>query len=260
LKRAWGFHDSSLGAGWRYSEMIRVIRTAVLGALCGILLRLLMLSGSEANHPSGWVDTDGDGILEHKHLLSITNYLPERYCVYKSAGNLSELAYYQRVRTSLELGPSETHWNRLGNIGQLTVDISGSRTGLVCPDYNIWVSITNNAPCTGDASCARLHSWANNTTTGHREATGARVYLRPWHIEDDGFYRHVVSHEFGHVFGLADGGGPCPESVMHDKYYGCSVNLHYPSDLDRASVYGLIPKAHGGGGGGGRGCPFALPC
>jgi hypothetical protein len=258
--------------------MIRVIRTAVLGALLGALVRFLMTSGSDASHPFGWVDDDNDGTAdEHKHLLSITNYLPERYCVYKTAGNLTVDAYWHRIRDALELGDSSKQWNRLGSLGQLTVDISGGPSGSCPAGANISVLITGGPPFC-EPGCANHYSYTNNTTTGHREPSKANVML-DWRTMEGSilWYRHVISHEFGHVFGLCHGGptaptpavpgcgGPqyticVPFSVMHD--YGCPANgaLEYPTDFDRASVYGLIPSATGGGGGGGRGCPFALPC
>lgn len=47
----------------------------------------------------------------------------------------------------------------------------------------------------------------------------------------------VVSHEWGHIFGLNDGGGDlCNQSIMHAGKGGCGISIFWPQGIDRDSV------------------------
>jgi hypothetical protein len=250
--------------------VLRCLRLIATGVLAAVLLRFLILSGSDAYHPNPRLgpDEDGDTIPDrHKHLLSMTNTTLDKYCVNRGQGsNWSVTAYYNRIRNVLELGDSQQRWDGLGKLGEARVELAGVVTGPPCETgTHIFVTITTNSgPCEAGESCAFPGTtWDFNPLTGHEEARYYTVLLQPNHIEDNGFHPHIINHEFGHVFGLDDGAGPndCPDSVMHDTGYGCDVDRQYASDLDLLSAQHMIPSAlGGGGGGGGRGCPFALPC
>ncbi len=118
-------------------------------------------------------------------------------------------------------------------------------------EIEYWVRDDTSATQCEGYSCAFPfgHQYLDSVS-GHLEWSGYAVRFKTSHINGGvSLYHHVINHETGHVLGLQDGDGTCPDpdSVMHSIYYGCEVNAEWPSAEDRASVGALIwePVASG---------------
>lgn len=49
----------------------------------------------------------------------------------------------------------------------------------------------------------------------------------------ESLWRHTINHEIGHVLGLLDGDGTCPQSIMHSSAYDpCTIDYPWPQELD----------------------------
>ncbi len=99
-------------------------------------------------------------------------------------------------------------------------------------EYWLWDN-TNGGGCISPSSCVNNWTGPYNGGLGHTEYTKVRVNLyAPYTVGTSGqtnYYRHQVNHETGHVLGLADGDGTCPDSVMHSMAYRCSQDRSWPS-------------------------------
>ncbi len=238
--------------------LLRLLPRAVLGIVLGLLLRLLMVAPSDASHPSGFVDLNGDTIGEHLHLRSLTNYDREDYCVRMDDPTGSQQDAENKVSGTLSASQG---WNA---IGQWRVDFVPYQP-LECNEFDPnWNDIelrffVTPAGCGSGASCvSSIDQQQFNPLTGHPEFRIMEVTISRTHLEracsptSTNCWRHVISHEVGHTLGLANPGGCAgPASVMHNKAHGCATDELWPTTADKESVVSLMPIAGGGGGGGG---------
>ncbi len=98
------------------------------------------------------------------------------------------------------------------------------------------------SPC-GNTSCTSNSRQVWNPVVNHYDQADSLVYFRKaspglyvnnttW--ESDTQRSWLISHEFGHVFGLDDGGGDCATTIMH--YWGNCYKIFWPSQQDRDTV------------------------
>lgn len=231
-----------------------------IGGLLGVLARLYAPS-ADANHI--W--------QPHNHVATINTFNPEDFCVWLEEddyGNvLSTMDFttaWSRIHDTLTIDNPSENWNVLqgGKVqwiggGPTPCDEQPSRTFF---DIEYWVRDDTTGPIPqgcGGTSCAWPHGdYTYDPLVDHSEYQYYTVRFKTAHInhaDPGGAYKpwhHAINHETGHVLGLKDPDyiGDCPESqggeasVMHSQfYYGCTVNLEWPSASDRASVQSEIP-------------------
>lgn len=242
-----------LGAG-----LVRLLPRAVLGIVLGLLLRLLMVGPSDASHPAGFIDHDGDTVFTHLHLRSLTNYEREDYCVRMDDPEGSQQEAENKVSGTLSASQG---WNAIGQWRVDFVPFQPLECNELDPNWNDIESrfFVTLAGCGFGASCVSAVEQADdNPSTGHEEFRTMEVTISRTHLEracsptSTNCWRHVISHEVGHTLGLGDPGGCAgPASVMHNKAHGCATDELWPTTADKESVVSLMPTAGSGGGGGG---------
>lgn len=117
-------------------------------------------------------------------------------------------------------------------------------------DPNWWYA---NA-CGSNVACTKNDVDVWNSVVGHWDKRDSYIWFpertlyysdrfnsdgtHPWHNHYQRAY--VVSHEFGHVFGLDDGTGDmCDLSIMHAGKGNCPINIFWPQRIDRDSVVSI---------------------
>ena len=56
-------------------------------------------------------------------------------------------------------------------------------------------------------------------------------------LQNDFQRSYVISHEFGHIFGLDDGFSyDCNKSIMHAGKGTCGITIFWPRQIDRDAV------------------------
>lgn len=223
------------------------VNLLLLTIVGGLLVGVAGVPGTKANHESGF------------YLASIRSIAQtEQYCVEDSNTTLGFSTALDRVRDTLIVDRTDVNWDlKQGGYTDFRTtwsyscyDLNSSTT----PTRNeieieYYVEDTTTEPGCGGTSCAKRDGPYWSGPHGRTEYTWYYVWLRGNLIKNGGFdTHHVVNHETGHVFGLADGGPTsgswdtsCPSSIMHTSYYGCSVTLEWPSlSTDHPSVNDII--------------------
>ncbi len=111
------------------------------------------------------------------------------------------------------------------------------------------------APC-GNVSCQSNQTRVFNNAVGHWDHHDSIIWFRRdalytlvngvWQRRSHEQRSFIVSHEFGHAFGLADGGQQgdtlCLKSVMHAGKGVCGQvpQVFWPTQIDRDSVTNVI--------------------
>lgn len=104
-------------------------------------------------------------------------------------------------------------------------------------------------PC-GNIACTMNDGDVWNAIAGHYDKRDSYVFFpeRTLYVnissggnhawQNDSQRAYVISHEFGHVLGLADGTGDlCDKSIMHAGKSSCStIKIFWPQQIDRDSV------------------------
>ncbi len=232
------------------SGLISLLPKVAFGVALGLLLRLLIVAPSEASHPAGFFEGT------HEHLLTMTNYEREDYCV-KADEALPPASQQDAVdKISGTLSPIQG-WN---GIAQWRLDfiLEPLECNVFLPNWNdieLRFFVTPQG-CGLGASCrSALLSPDHNPLTGHEEFRIMEVTISSIHLNREcspsstNCWRHVISHEVGHTLGLADPGGCAGSaSVMHDMSYGCTTDELWPTSADMRTVESLIPVRGVGGG------------
>jgi hypothetical protein len=250
-----------------------------------------MAGDGNSSHPI-WFPLDPGHIDSINHVAGSED---ETYCIeLLDDPSIEYKAAWYRIQDALYLkNPPGESWDGLegGKIdfrplhpSQWLFDYCTTGTEII---FNVKDDISSN--CTSienPAGCAKRFSPEENPASGHSdwydELDYGVIYLKTSSLLNDDFYAHLVNHEVGHLFGLADGGpnwppppGPTPpttayptpptptqnpwscspQSVMHS--YGCT-DWKWPTAADRQAVEVHIPNQGGSGGfgGGGKGLDF----
>jgi hypothetical protein len=191
---------------------------------------------------------------DQRHLGSMhTAYVDEDFCTESSNTDRSWVTAQQNISNALWVEQSDPNqeWDAKG------WDSAAQR-------YRVWFWAHWNNPCqllpAEERDPITIEYWLWNNNSGNcgsvkcSIAIGASPYIdqmgheakrfyyihlyAPYTVGEEitGYYRHQVNHETGHAMGLDDGGGsPCPDSVMHTTFYGCSQDRSYPSSGDTSS-------------------------
>lgn len=197
----------------------------------------------------------------HNHIGSINTGAPEDFCVWIRDGSTTQSLAYTRIKATLMEHNPGGDWHGIGT-GRVSFNPNG---GVPCPDdperatRDIEFEVGNyGCPQYSDpnVSCALNVSPYFDSASGHTELLYSNIQMKTTHVTGAlALYHHAINHELGHTFGLRDGDGTCPGSIMHSAAYGCgpSSNIEWPAAIDINSVVALMPEVGSGGGGGGGG-------
>lgn len=104
------------------------------------------------------------------------------------------------------------------------------------------------SPC-GNIACTMNDADVWNPVVGHWDKRDSYVFFpeRTLYMSDHTWQystqrSYVISHEFGHVFGLADGTSNtlCSQSIMHAGKGTCgTITIFWPQQIDRDSVVSI---------------------
>ena len=198
---------------------------------------------AEAIHPT-W---------DVRHLGSVhTPLVDEDYCAETTRTTRSFSAMISNINHALYIDPpSDQTWDatsfdsvrggwRVWLYGHLSAPCQNlplAERGPIKIEY--WLADDNTYAC-GIVKCNKaMGSTVYIDEMGHNAFQFYYLYLyAPWvnNEEFPGYYRHQVNHETGHALGMADGDGTCPDSVMHERFYGCPTDRDYPSAGDKAGL------------------------
>jgi hypothetical protein len=196
---------------------------------------LLFHPNTSAYHPTIY----GSYGYHLNSIHSVSAY--EDFCVWVRDGSIAHSEALGRIRKTLYLDNPSEDWDGLANNHVYFWPWYDP-----CPSYpshqrilielEYWVE---SGGCDG-VSCAWKYGDPMQAS-GHYDYPYYYVLFKTTHLSGSvALYHHVVNHETGHVLGLADGNGTCPDSVMHSRYYACSIDREWPSFYDRYSVETLV--------------------
>lgn len=186
----------------------------------------------------------------------------ETYCVdsYKAQGIISFQEAFNRVVGTLQHANPGGDWHGLNYDHIFFEPVYNYQCSDIDPStieirYNVAASQHMPYPrCWYNGqpySCALQEQFLWYSPSGRAEYNYYNVWLRGELVAGaEGTYRHLINHETGHVFGLADGGPDqaahgtwdtsCPGSIMHSGSYGCTGYYPWwPTGLDFDTVWRL---------------------
>lgn len=246
-----GAHDTSPMWKFLYGGMIILI---VLG------LANIAVPEAHANHPvPGWHQTK---------MHSSAADQKEAACVQVGSSHNSNADFRANVRAKMYVDNTAADWDLLAN-QKIYLDLplvnggvqpcSGFPNRSTIPvelymahDTSIKAAnwIYANA-CGYNVACAKNDVQVYNPIISHYDYRDGFIWFpektlyyvdqytgsstHPYHNDSQRAY--VVSHEWGHIFGLNDGGGDlCSQSIMHAGKSGCGISIFWPQQIDRDSV------------------------
>lgn len=210
-----------------------------LGASIVAGLVLAAESDARANHPKP------NGGQYHIWTMDTGNG-PEESCAESHISALTDVEVRDRVTAALTGGAGED-WHGTAS-GKIDIRMNGTRCDALSAavsddtelEYHAYVYkgdfITTKCGEYGTVSCAWAYGKGYNNEVHARWYHG---YLNSIDIASSSVraYKHVVSHESGHMFGLWDPQTvTCPGSVMHSVHYECNTDYYYPQAIDRETV------------------------
>ena len=116
----------------------------------------------------------------------------------------------------------------------------GSLSSLGGIRARVYVKNDTSAICGGTNYSCNKHGSPVSTHNGNTDYAYETIYFKTSHLTGTtSLAQHTINHEFGHMLGLADGGGGnCSnDSIMHPPYY-CTGNTQFqwPQSNDRSAV------------------------
>lgn len=195
-------------------------------------------TGSYKKHQALLHWADGDGNVHGAN--------DEDYCADSQTASMSADTAGVRVRDSLVVG--SPHWDGTGN---WRMDLWKAPSRCTAYSDRNWIEfeyrVADNwsGTCGGgyaQYSCVAHYTPIYTSQYNHYHYTWDNSFLVVTHMDGDYTeYREVINHESGHLYGLLDGGGDCPGSLMHNRWYGCSNWPNwYPSTGDFNSVVAIM--------------------
>lgn len=220
-------------------------RRALYLALAALVALGLWFSASRpagAHHPKS-----NGGTFHIESMDSVSNY--ENACTQSHISNFAQSTMRGRVVTALT-GNGTGDWDGTGsNAIDFRVDDTYCQNQTAAEDAATeleYHGYPNGTICGGGngVSCAVAYD-TYYTPGGPGHARYYWAYLNSVDIagSSEQNWHHIVNHETGHMFGLADPSyGSClgDDSVMHSQFYGCAYTRYWPTSQDRSSVTALI--------------------
>lgn len=196
----------------------------------------------------------------------------ENVCVVSSLEHISHSSLRSVIRRKLYIDSPAEDWDELaenriwfdmplvngtvqpchGFPNRASIPIEVYMAHDVSIHYPNWISAS---PC-GNISCQDNQVLIYNNSVGHYDSRDSLIWFqeRALYNSDHTLRSNeqrsfIISHEFGHALGLADGGAPgdtlCGSSVMHAGKGSCGTTpyVYWPTAIDHETV---INNAYGG--------------
>ncbi|WP_322489341.1 hypothetical protein [Chloroflexus sp.] len=192
----------------------------------------------------------------------------EAVCVQSSQEHITHTSFRSNVRRKLYIDNPAEDWDELANnkvffdmplVNGAVQPCSGfpNRAAIPIEIYlahdpttpqAAWNWVGGGSPC-GNVACEDNRVLVFNPVIGHNDSRDSYIWFpeRTLYIQqadgshilhNDSQRAYVVSHEFGHVLGLADGPNTqCAQSIMHAGKGTCvPIAIFWPQQIDRDSV------------------------
>ncbi len=246
---------------WRgmYAVLVAVILLGLINAATPFV---------GANHRT----SQGDHQLKQTQAGTAGSGVEEAVCVISSLEHVSHAGLRSTVRQKLYVDNPAEDWDELAN-NKIWFDmplVNGSvqpcqnfpnRASIpievymahdVSIKYPYWLQAS---PC-GNISCEDNQALVYNSTVGHYDSRDSliwfqenKLYNADHTLRSNEQRSFIISHEFGHALGLADGGASgdtlCRSSVMHAGKGSCGQipYVYWPTSIDRNTAINI---ANGG--------------
>lgn len=196
----------------------------------------------------------------------------EAVCVVSSLEHVSHTDLRATVRQKLYIDNLASDWDELANNkiwldmplvnntvqpcqgfpNRASIPIEVYMAHDVSIKYANWISAS---PC-GNISCEDNQVLIYNSSVGHYDSRDSliwfqenKLYNADHTLRSNEQRSFIISHEFGHMLGLADGGGSgdtlCNSSIMHAGKGSCGTTpfVYWPTSIDRDTA---VNNANGG--------------
>lgn len=260
--------------------MLNLNRSSILGRcltildrywliISGCLMVVILVEVSIITSPKALANHRASLEWHQTKMHSADTSQKEAACVQPGDTHVSGADLRLNVRSKLYIENTAENWDELAN-NRIYLDLpfvngayqpcSGfpNRSSIPIEIYEAHdpsIQYTNwyyASPC-GNMACTKNDVAIWNSTVNHWDRRDSYVFFaernlyvntqtggnHAWHNDSQRAY--VISHEFGHVFGLADGTGDlCNQSIMHAGKGNCgTITIFWPRQIDRDSVINI---------------------
>lgn len=242
------------------------------GASCIVLMCIIVIGFARSSSSSVYANHRESVLWWHQANIHSSSK-SEAICVISASSHVSNDSFRSNVRSKLYIDNPNQDWqgfsgnrinfdfplvngavqpcNQFPNRASIPIEtyLAHNVAGSDPSDNAIVKSYWGRLSTCGNISCTSNENIQYNPAAGHDDTIWSYVwfqekalYYSDHSYNSDAQRAFIVSHEFGHVLGLADGGWSgdtlCEASVMHDGKGVCGpgASVVWPQDIDRATA------------------------